>query len=50
MLLGNAWRPFVDQQVTHGDVGVAQVGAEQRLAEILDELITGRMTAEEFTP
>ena len=48
MLLGDARRAFVDQQIAHRHVGVTQVGAEKRLTKEIDKLITGRMTAEEL--
>ena len=48
MLLCNAWRAFVNQQIAHCHVGVAQIGAEKRLAKEINELITGRMAAEEL--
>ena len=48
MLLCDARRAFVDQQIAHCHVGVAQIGAEKRLAKEINELIAGRMAAEEL--
>ncbi|VVO38621.1 hypothetical protein PS726_05583 [Pseudomonas fluorescens] len=41
-------RAFVDQQVAELDVGVAHVGAKQRLAEEVEKLPTGRVLAKEL--
>lgn len=38
----------MDQQVTHGDVGVAQIGAEQGLAKVVEELTACGVAAEEL--
>ena len=48
MLLGDAWRAFVDQQIAHCHVGIAQIGAEKRFAKEIDKLVSGRMAAEEL--
>ena len=48
MLLRNARRAFVNQQIAHRHVGVTQVGAEKRLAKEIHKLIAGRMAAEEL--
>ncbi len=48
MLLGDARRAFVDQQVAHCHVGVAQIGTEKRLTKEVDKLVPGRVTAEEL--
>ena len=43
MLLGDAWRAFMDQQIAHCHVGIAQIGAEKRFAKEIDKLVSGRM-------
>ena len=48
MLLCNAWRAFVNQQIAHRYVGVAQVGTEQRLTKVFHKLIPRRMATEKF--
>jgi hypothetical protein len=48
MLLGDARRALVDQQVAHCHVGVAQIGAEKRLAKEINKLIPGGMAAEKL--
>lgn len=48
MLLCNAWRAFVNQQIAHRYVGVAQVGTEQRLTKVFHKLIPRRMALEKF--
>ena len=48
MLLGDAWRAFMDQQIAHCHVGIAQIGAEKRFAKEIDKLVSGRMAAEEL--
>ncbi|MND93219.1 hypothetical protein D3C80_854000 [compost metagenome] len=48
MFLCRAGRALVDQQIAHGHIGVAQIGAEQRLTEEIHELIAGRMAAEKL--
>ena len=50
MLLCNAWRAFVNQQIAHRYVGVAQVSTEQRLTKVFHELIACRMATEKLTP
>ena len=50
MLLGDARRTFMNEQIAHCDVSVTQIGAEKRLTKEVDKLITGRMMTEEFTP
>ena len=50
MLLRNARRAFVDQQIAHCHVGVTQVGTEKRFTKEIDKLIARRMTAEELPP
>ena len=45
--LGGTGHAFVDEQVAHRDVGVAEVGAEDVFAEEVGELTACRMTAEE---
>ncbi|MCY1360699.1 hypothetical protein D9M69_473360 [compost metagenome] len=48
MLLRQQRRAFVDQQVAELDVGVAHVGAKQRLAEEIEKLSPRRMLAKEL--
>ncbi len=38
----------MDQQIAHRDVGVTQIGAEQGLPEVVEELATAGMAAEEL--
>lgn len=49
MLLGDARRAFMNEQIAHCDVSVTQIGAEKRLTKEIDELITGWMAAEELS-
>ena len=48
MLLGDARCAFMDQQIAHCYVSIAQVGAEKRFAEIFHELVTCRVTADKL--
>jgi hypothetical protein len=40
----------VNQQITHCDIGITQIGAEKCFAEIFDKLITRRMATEKLAP
>lgn len=48
MLLCNAWRAFVNQQIAHCYVSITQVRAEEHFAKVFHELIPCRMTTEKF--
>ncbi len=48
MLLCNAWRAFVNQQIAHCHIRVAQVSTEQRLTKVFHKLIPRRMATEKF--
>lgn len=40
----------MNQQITHCDIGITQIGAEKCFAEIFDKLITRRMATENSPP
>ena len=49
MALGLGGRPFVDKQVSETDIGVAEVVAENALAEVFEEELTGGRFAIELS-